>query len=243
MRYILHRCNDAARLQQGMDDPAIDGIEVDFYFKDGHVRIGHDSSDVGHIDSMPVQSLERYWRDTSKILVVDIKNAGAFRHWTSDEGIAILKIVHVNLPLQVPVFVTGITHDWIPLVRQTIDTWQGRQVTYFVDAYSLHLCKKKFHQPGIRFGLNLGYPVSLAKKLLTDVVPSILEKNDRTANLGRGIKNAFRPLTDFELDAWNHADVKMAWTITSDEILQEILKLDPDYIIVEELPENEHLGQ
>lgn len=76
---------------------------------------------------------------------------------------------------------------------------------------------------------------------MTEVVPNFLEKSEKTASLGRSLKNASRQLTELELDAWNHADVKMAWTITSDEILQEVRKLNPDYMIVEEFRENEEM--
>jgi hypothetical protein len=238
MKYILHRCNDAARLRRGLDDPAFDGVEVDFYIELGQVRIGHEPGGDGQRGGLSMQALGEQWHDTSKILVVDIKNPDRFHHWTTDEGRRIVEAVHAQLPPQVPIFVTGITRQWIPLVRQSIDAWHGRLATYFVDAYSLARCQAKFRRPGIQFGVNVGYPLSLAKQLVTDIVPRILEQFGETALLGKSLADAFRPLTTFELNAWHRADVRMAWTVTSDETYREIVKLGPDYIIVEDMPEH-----
>jgi hypothetical protein len=64
----------------------------------------------------------------------------------------------------------------------------------------------------------------------------MLEKEDKTAAIGKGIEIASRPFKALELDAWNRADVKMAWTVDSDATLREIQKLNPDYIIVKDYP-------
>ncbi|MEX2681322.1 MAG: hypothetical protein Q6373_006960 [Candidatus Sigynarchaeota archaeon] len=238
MKIILHGCNDVARLQRGLGDPAIAGIEMDFYVEKGQVRVGHDPARATPIGGVSLQALGDLWRDTSKILVADIKSARAhaLSLFSTDEGMCVLRALHSMLPAEVPIFVVGFAADWISLVQRTIKIWNGREITYFVAAPNLLHCQTTFRQPGIRFGLNPGHPTSLIKKFITESLPAMLEKDDRTATLGKGIEIASLPFKALESDAWNRADVKMAWTVDSNATLKEIQKLGPDYIIVSEYP-------
>jgi len=236
MKYILHGCNDASRLQHGLEDPAIAGVEVDFYLEKGQVRVGHDPGRGHPIDDMSLQTLGDLWRNTSKILVADIKSAHALSLFSTSEGKHVLSALHLALPVGVPFFVVGFAADWISLVLQTIKLWKGREVTYFVAAPNLLHCQNAFRRPGIRFGLNPGHPTSLFKKFITESLPAMLGKDDRTAAIGKGIEAASLPFKALESDAWSRADVKMAWTVDSDATFKEIQKLDPDYIIVKDYP-------
>jgi hypothetical protein len=236
MEYVLHGCNDAARLQRGLGDPAIAGVEVDFYLENGQVRVGHDPGKERQIRDMSIQALGDLWQGTRKLLVADIKGINAFSTFSTHEGKHVLRALHSALPLEVPIFVAGFATDWVSLVSQTIELWNGREVTYFVAAPSLAHCQKTFRRPGIRFGLNPGHPTSLLKKFITETLPSMLEQQDKTAGIGTVIEAASLPFKALETDAWNRADVKMAWTVDSEATFQEIQKLNPDYIIVKEYP-------
>ncbi len=236
MKYILHGCNDASRLQRGLGDPALAGVEVDFYLEKDQVRVGHDPGGKRPIDEMSMQTLGDLWHDTRKILVADIKGINAISTFSTHEGKRVLGALHLAIPFEVPIFVVGFATDWISLVTQTIKLWNGREVTYFVAAANLAHCQRTFRRPGIRFGLNPGHPTSLFKKFITESLPAMLEQQDKTTAIGTVIEAASRPFKAMELEAWNRADVKMAWTVDSDATFQSIQKLNPDYIIFKEYP-------
>jgi hypothetical protein len=236
MNYILHGCNDAPRLQRGLADPAIVGVEADFYLENNQVRVGHDPGRARPIDDMSIQTLGGLFHGTRKILVADIKGNNSFSTFSTHDGKHVLGKLHAALPLEVPIFVTGFATDWISLVSKTIELWDGREITYFVAAPNLAHCKRTFRRPGIRFGLNPGHPTSTLKKFITETLPSMLEQEAKTATFGAVLEAASLPFKALESDAWNRADVKMAWTVDSDATFQEIQKLNPDYIIVKEYP-------
>jgi hypothetical protein len=233
MQYILHGCDDLDRIQNGLADPSFSGIEVDFHVANGQVCIGHETRGASPDTILTIQDVASAWRDTEKILVADIKDKGSPLLFSVDVGKEILEALHQSIPLQVPMFVVGFSVDWKALVRQTIDMWGERQGAYFVDAGSLVYCQKTFRHLGIRFGLNLGLPVSKIKLATTDLVSSLLEKSDATAifgNLARTISNVH---SEFDRAMWKRAQVKMVWTVTNEAELQAALQLNPDYIIVE----------
>lgn len=236
MRYILHGCNDAPRLQRGLVEPAIAGVEIDFYIEHGVVHVGHDPGGEHPIGEMSMQTLGDLLHGTRKILVADIKPVNKISTFSTDEARSILKSLNLLLPVEISFFVVGFATDWISVVARTIKHWNGREVTYFVAAPTLAHCQATFRQPGIRFGLNPGHQTSVFKKFLTESLPAMLEKDDMTSALGKGIAAVSRPFKALESYAWNCADVKMAWTVDSDATLQEIQKLNPDYIIVAEYP-------
>lgn len=237
MKFILHQCNDAARIQHGLNDPAFDGIEVDFHVYNGQVCIGHEASTTPTVDGMSMHNVGMMLRETGKLLVVDLKAPDPVHMVLDKDARFMLGQLHRVIPLDIPVFVVGYVRDWQPVVRDTIDTWNGRNVTYFVDAFRLRHFQSRFRRPGIRFGLNRGYQPSAIKQFLADVLPTMLEEHEETADYGKALKNVFQPLTSQEAAAWKQADVRMAWTITSRELLDEARKLDPDYVIMEEFPD------
>ena len=236
MKFILHQCNDAARIQHGLNDPAFDGIEVDFHLYHGQVRVGHEASATPTAEGMSVHDVGTMLRETGKLLVVDLKAPNPVHMVLVNDALFMLGQLQREIPLDIPLFVAGYVRDWQHVVRDTIGTWNGRNVTYFVDALRLRHFQRKYRRPGIRFGLNRGYQPSAIKQFFADVLPTMFEEHEETADYGKALKNAFQPLTSKEAAAWKQADVRMAWTITSRELLAEARKLDPDYIIVEEFP-------
>ncbi|HME51364.1 MAG TPA: hypothetical protein VKM55_04050 [Candidatus Lokiarchaeia archaeon] len=237
MKFILHQCNDADRIQHGLNDPAFDGIEVDFHVYHGQVRIGHEASGTPTVDGISVHDVGMMLRETGKFLVVDLKAPNPVSMVLVNDARFMLEQLSREIPLDVPLFVAGYVRDWQPVVRATIDMWNGRNVTYFVNAFRLHHFQRKFRRPGIRFGLNRGYQPSAIKQFFADVLPAMLEEHEETADYGKALKSAFQPLTSKEAAAWKQADVRMAWTITSRELLDEARKLEPDYVIVDEFPD------
>ena len=72
MKFILHQCNDAARIQHGLNDPAFDGIEVDFHVYYGQVRIGHEASATPMNEGISVHDIGMMLKATGKLIVVDL---------------------------------------------------------------------------------------------------------------------------------------------------------------------------
>nr|MDO8084802.1 hypothetical protein [Candidatus Sigynarchaeum springense] len=240
MKYILHQCNSARRLQQGLTDLRFDGVEIDFLINKGNIIIGHNI--IGGIPNadLSIQSIGNCWRDILKILVVDIKGADIWPNWSTDEGVYLLDNIAYCLPYQIPIFITGFSFDldWIQLIDKTIDIWNGRHVTYFVDAQSIAHCQDTYQRKGIKFGLNYGHPTTGLRRIMTEALPKLLQERaeNNAKQVGKMLEDTFRPLNELEQIAWKCADVRMAWTASSEATTRELTKLKPDYLIVEGIP-------
>ncbi|MBN2151206.1 MAG: hypothetical protein JW839_07175 [Candidatus Lokiarchaeota archaeon] len=242
--YILHGCNELPRVQLGLQDPSLAGIEVDIRIDQGHVRVGHDPSSALLHEGMSLAALGNQLPGPGKILVADLKGPGWTGFWSVDEGTCMVEALYDAIPTHVPIFITGPTFDWVPLIERTLDALAGREVTYFIDALSLRSCKQSYRNQGVRFGLNFGDPVEKVKRTFLEEIPSRLEQTTEYTDVVRAIKPVILAYKQIEMDAWNEADVRMAWTITSTRMLEEIRKLEPDYVIIDEypLPETEENG-
>ena len=232
MNYILHRCNDMTRLKQGLNDPAINGLEIDFFIENGQVMIGHGGCDNKSNNRLTIHDLRNFYQDAEKILVVDLKDHDALIAWNLEDSIQILAVLHQTLPERLPFFVTGLVTNWNALVRQTINTWNVRHVTYFVDPINLHACQHNFQALGIRFGLNLGTTV-LPRFLGYLAVPLGLRASEKTKEFGTVAVVCSVGAFLFEAITWALADVRMIWTITSSAQEEALKGLNADYLIIE----------
>ena len=231
IEFILHQCNDAIRIRKGLSKKSARGLEVDFFEERGRVWIGHDPNARRALRTLIWRlKWHSWWTRKPKILIADIKDRNMILPWSLDHVNNILLKLHKSVPKNVPIFITGYSLHWIPLVIQTINIWGERPVTYFVDGPSLKKCQTNYKRQGVQFGINHGITVGALK-----IAANVLSLFKKTKTIANAVEGYLDSRSGIDQDAWDQADVRMVWTLNSPRQASIVSGLKPDYVICEEI--------